>query len=268
MYLDWRPTTMTTVQRRWESQPSWAYISMVAHAKSVSRQNVKPNKQTKIQATIIHSAFIHASLWWLKDVAENTHKHNHYASLESTAFFRSPTRPTKCIAKRTSSREPHSQHTHTHKLAYTHRRKGKKLMAYCEQMKITSQTLNIHVNMFTLNIESTPPNGKKQGNEWKSVMYFLRFTFRNFVFLSPLTMRRMRRLHSPPRDIFSNNFLFVWILKWWTFRERKKTQYTLAAECTSALKTVNIPTWLAHTERASEWVERAEPNPSNGEKFE
>lgn len=153
---------------------------------------------------------------------KHKHKHNHYGSLESTAFFRSPTRPTKCIAKRTSSREPHSQHTHTHSHSCTHRRKEKKLMAYCEQMKITSQTLNIHVNMFTLNIESTPPNGKKQGNEWKSVMYFLRFTFRNFVFLSPLTMRRMRRLHSPPRDIFSNIFLFVWILKWWTFRERKK----------------------------------------------
>lgn len=50
---------------------------------------------------------------------KHKHKHNHYGSLESTAFFRSPTRPTKCIAKRTSSREPHSQHTHTLALVHT-----------------------------------------------------------------------------------------------------------------------------------------------------
>lgn len=221
MYLDWRPTTMTTVQRRWESQPSCAYISMVAHAKSVSRQNVKPNKQTKIQATIIHFAFIHASLW-LKDVAENTNTNTITMVLLSQprSFVRLHDQQNALQNAQVQENLTHSTHTHSH--SCTHRRKEKKLMAYCEQMKITSQTLNIHVNMFTLNIESTPPNGKKQGNEWKSVMYFLRFTFRNFVFLSPLTMRRMRRLHSPPRDIFSNIFLFVWILKWWTFRERKK----------------------------------------------
>lgn len=38
------------------------------------------------------------------------------------------------------------------------------------------------------------------------------------------------------------------------FSRTEKTQYTLAAECTSTLKTVNIPTWLAHTELASERV--------------
>lgn len=120
MYLDWRPTTMTTVQRRWESQPSCAYISMVAHAKSVSRQNVKPNKQTKIQATIIHFAFIHASLW-LKDVAENTNTNTITMVLLSQprSFVRLHDQQNALQNAQVQENLTHSTHTHTLALVHT-----------------------------------------------------------------------------------------------------------------------------------------------------